>query len=280
MMDAPDFRNLDRGNHRLPCPECNKSAKDTALSVTVQDDRSVVWVCFRCGWKGAARPDRPILTAVRSTPPAAAKKRDDDQAAKLDHVRAIWQQTVPLAGTLGADYLERRRCALPPADSDLRFHPALYCADVKAELPALVGKVTTVIGNRAIGIHRIWLRPGEARAVCKKRLGGAVNDAVCLRLWHDESVELCLGIAEGIETALAAARHFTPMWATIDAGQMAKFPILAGIESLTIFADYDLAGMKAATAAQERYFMAGRPAQIVRSHVVGQDYNDIVKAQA
>jgi hypothetical protein len=177
---------------------------------------------------------------------------------------------LPLAGTLGAAYLALRRCALPPAAGDLGYHPALYCADMKADLPALLARVSTVLGNRGVGIHRIWIRPGDAKAVAKKRLGGSTGtDAVCIRLWPDDAVDMTLGIAEGVETALAAAHRFRPMWSTIDAGQMAKFPLVAVLESLTIFADFDTAGMKAATAAQERYFLARRTAQVMRSRIVG-----------
>jgi hypothetical protein len=216
------------------------------------------------------------LTAVTRTKP----KRESESTEKLDLARQIWKATMPLAGTLGAEYLALRCCQIPPPDGDLRFHPAVYCADLTAELPALIGKVTTVEGNRAVGIHRIWIRPGDALAISTKRLGGATDAAVCIRLWPDESVETALAIAEGVETALAAAHRFRPVWSTIDAGQMAKFPLLPGIESLTLFADFDTAGMKAATAVQKRYFLARRTAQLVRSRVPGQDFNDVIRAAA
>ena len=238
-MPTPDFRELQRGNHRLACPECNRRTRDSALSVDVKDDGAIVWHCFRCQWSGAIRPDRPTLSIVKSAPPVKAQsaKRNDSR----DHAREIWNATQALAGTIAADYLALRHCVVPPTNADLRFHPALYCIDVRAELPALVARVSTVVGNRGVGIHRIWIREGAAKAVAKKRLGGA-DEPVCVRLWPNESVEATLGIAEGIETALAAAHRLRPMWSTIDAGQMARFPLLTGIPSLTIFADYDAPG--------------------------------------
>jgi len=243
------------------------------LSVLVSGDGSAVWLCFRCGLRGGQRGERALLTTVRNGGCAKPARKTGDTLA---HARSIWQAARPLAGTLGAEYLELRRCLLPPEAGDLRFHPALYCSEVKAELPALIARVSTVVGNRAVGVHRIWLRKGEAKAVAKMRLGGAPNDAVCIRLWPDDAVEATLGIAEGVETALAAANRFRPMWSTIDCGQMARFPLLPGVGSLTIFADFDSAGLKAAQAAQERYFMAGMVAQIVRPRVAGQDYNDVM----
>ena len=49
------------------------------------------------------------------------------------------------------------------------------------------------------------------------------------------------GIAEGIETALAVIGNFgfRPVWATLSASAMAAFPVLSGVECLTIFADND-----------------------------------------
>ena len=164
---------------------------------------------------------------------------------------------------------------MPPADGDLRFHPHLYCPETKTELPALVAKVTTVLGNRTIGVHRIWFRPSESKAVKKMRLGGS-DELVCIRLWPDDAVTMALGITEGVESALAAAGMFKPMWSTVDASQMAKFPLLAGIESLTIFADYDKAGLHAARAAWRRYMQAGVNANLLRPERMGDDVNDMV----
>ena len=98
--------------------------------------------------------------------------------------------------------------------------------------------MTTVIGNRAVGIHRIWFRPGEIKAV-KKIAPRRRNRCGLHPPMADDAVSVGLGIAEGVEAALAASFAFSPIWSTIDAGQLAKFPIIAGLESLTIFADFD-----------------------------------------
>lgn len=280
MRDGPNLHGLAVGKHRVACPACNKGPRDTALSVDVRADGSALWYCWRCHASGGTRRGREYRALASS--PAARCGTDQDERADDAKARAasIWKETKPLAGTLGADYLELRHCVLPPADGELRFHPRLYCPETKAALPALVAKVTTVIGNRAIGIHRIWFRPGEPKAVKKMRLGGS-EEPVCIRLWPDDAVTMALGIAEGVETALAAAGMFKPMWATIDAGQMAKFPILTGIESLTIFADYDKAGLDAARTAWRRYIHAGVNAHLLRPQRVGDDVNDmVIRAEA
>ena len=68
-----------------------------------------------------------------------------------------------------------------------------------------------------------------------------------------------------------------PVWATVDAGNMAAFPVLNGIETLTLFADNDLsgAGRKAAQECAERWREAGREAGIVMPELLGSDWNDV-----
>ncbi len=273
-MRALDVRGLRPGRHRLPCPECDKGPRDTALSVLVRDDgSSAVWNCWRCSWSGGTRGDREYR-AVTNQP--AQRRHEEQRVDRAPGAAIIWRQAQPLAGTLGADYLALRYCALPPIDGDLRFHPALYCPETGSKVPAIVARVSTVIGNRGVGVHRIWIRPGEARAVKKMRLGGC-DEPVCVRLWPDDAIETCLGIAEGVESALAAARAFKPMWATIDAGQMAKFPLLSGVTSLTIFEDFDAVGDKAARAVWTRYLGAGINANLWRPKRAGEDVNDVVR---
>ena len=60
---------------------------------------------------------------------------------------------------------------------------------------------------------------------------------------------------------------------------MAKFPLVAGIESLTLIADHDAngAGERAARAVETRWIAAGREVRILRAKAVGYDLNDALK---
>jgi hypothetical protein len=82
------------------------------------------------------------------------------------------------------------------------------------------------------GVHRTFV---NADAISRMMLGrqGAV------RLSPDEDVTFGLGITEGVEDALAVllAAGAVPVWAVASAGGISRFPILHGIEALTIFAD-------------------------------------------
>ena len=102
-----------------------------------------------------------------------------------------------------------------------------------------------------------------------KKAGGVI------RLWPDECVTQGLAVAEGIETALCAAHAFTPVWSTIDAGNLAALPILSGIDALTIFADADAAGERAAAACATRWATVAEVAVITpKRH--GADIADLV----
>ncbi len=109
----------------------------------------------------------------------------------------------------------------------------------------------------------------------KLLLAGHRKRGGCIRLWPDESVTRGLALAEGIETALAAAHVFTPIWATVDAGNMATFHVLPGIESMTIFADNDAAGLKAARDCGLRWRDAGREVRVRVPRKAGSDVADI-----
>ncbi len=96
-----------------------------------------------------------------------------------------------------------------------------------------------------------------------------------MRLVPDDEITVGLAIAEGIETALAFARVFPTVWACIDAGNLASFPVLDGIESLTICADHDEAGLRAAEVCAPRWYEAHREVRIHVPRDPGRDFADV-----
>jgi hypothetical protein len=185
-----------------------------------------------------------------------------DAVADGSKLAAIWARSQPLRGTLGQTYLEHRRCLLPPADGDLRYLPASGKYP-----PTLCALVTDAITAAPLTLHFTRLaRDGRGKAGTdqdKLLLAGHAKAGGVIRLWPNLDVRYGLGIAEGIETALCAAHAYTPVWAMVDAGNMAKFPLLDGIETLVIFADNDPAGLAAARACGTRWGRAGREALLV-----------------
>lgn len=91
-----------------------------------------------------------------------------------------------------------------------------------------------------------------------------------------------MGVAEGIETAIAAKMLFgMPTHAAISAGGMAKWEAPAGLAELHIFADNDanLAGQAAAWQLAHRMKLKGIETHIRVPDAVGDDWCDVLGAQ-
>ena len=96
-----------------------------------------------------------------------------------------------------------------------------------------------------------------------------------MKISADDDVAEGLHVAEGIETAVAClGMGFRPMWVALSAGGIANFPILSGVEALTIFADHDRAGMRSATTCAARWTHVGKEVTIAKPIVPGADFAD------
>ena len=216
-------------------------------------------------WLGHAPRDNRPSHSLPAPPPG-----DRDTT---DLARRLWREAVRAAGTPAAAYLASRGLTLP-AYAPIRFHP--QCPRGAERLPAMLSLMTDPITNEPTGVHRTFLRAdgaGKADGPSKMMAGRAG----VIRLVPDEEVTLGLGIAEGIETSLAIIQNaeWSPVWACGSAGAIAKFPVLAGLDCITIFADMDDsgAGIAAAEACAARWVAAGREAVIERPPV-GLDWRD------
>ncbi len=108
-------------------------------------------------------------------------------------------------------------------------------------------------------------------------LGDAVQTAI--KLDPDEVVTTGLIIGEGIETTLAARQiGFKPAWALGSVSTMGTFPVLSGIEVLTLLAEDDKKGAnaRAIEACGTRWHEAGREVITVASKTGG-DINDAIQ---
>lgn len=192
----------------------------------------------------------------------------------------VWGASVALRGTVGAQYLQARGCTQPPEDGDLRFHPCLPHRPSGTTGPALVAIITDAITRKPLGLHRTWVAADGSKPLKPaKMIIGAKHGGV-VRLWPDEAVTTGLGIAEGTETALTLAHAFRPVWSCIDAGNLAAFPVLPGVGSLTIAVDNDPAGITAADECAARWHAAGREVRLVMAAAAGADLNDLVRESA
>lgn len=204
-------------------------------------------------------------------------KIDDDN---LGRAMAIWEASAPIVGTEGEAYLARRGIVLDdvPEEGGLRFHPS--CPFLDAKVPCVIAHYTDAVTAEPRGIRR---RPIDGR---KPRSLGPTAGCV-VRLWQDDTVESAIVLGEGIETVLAAATRITyggtylrPAWAAGSTANMAKFPVLAGIEALTLLLDNDEnhAGERAAEECAARWLDAGKEVIPLIPPDLG-DFNDLVVNQ-
>lgn len=171
-----------------------------------------------------------------------------NQAASTARALALWNEAVAPAGTLAERYLRARRCELPTsAASVLRFHH--YCPFGSHQFPAMIALMCDVVTNVPRGIQRTALNDDGTG---KREMPEGMEPRMMLGSPKGAAVMLCpvakrMGIGEGIETSLSAKQvSNTSVWATLSAGGIAAFPIIPSIKHLTIFADYDEAGLRAA----------------------------------
>lgn len=207
-------------------------------------------------WLGDAAPERP---PDAPPPRVEAPKADSTVAA-----RRIWQEAKQPEGTPAQAYLESRGLHLPD-DAPIRFHPV--CPRGRDErLPAMISLMTNPITAEPCGVHRTFLRPDGAGKIEHGAPKMMIGNAGVIRLLPDDEVTIGLGIAEGIETALAIMQiaGWCPVWSCGSAGAISKFPVLAGVEALTIFCDLDDkgAGLTAARTCADRWRTAGREVRI------------------
>lgn len=266
------------GSHRIPCPACNRGERDKTLGLTIEADGRGVCHCFRCEFTESYRPERGARPLLAPKPVAKAVSAQRHEVL-AGFGRDVWDAAVPLSG-VALDYLNARRCYIPPADGDLRFHPSLKHPSGHVG-PALVALVTDAVTGQPISLHRTWIQADGRKADInppRLLLGGHRKQGGVIRLWPDEAVTHGLGIAEGIEAALSLAWAYRPVWACIDAGNLAAFPVLGGIEALTIAADNDDAGRRAADSCASRWAHAEAIVRIVRQPQ--NDLNDILNEDA
>lgn len=275
------WRDYEIGKHRVSCPACGRGERDKTLGITIEVDGKGVAHCFRCEFSESYRPERGAHLTAPSTPCIKATAPSVKHDTLSDYGRELWSASKPLAG-VALDYLNARSCCIPPADGGLRWHPSLRHPSGYVG-PALVALVTDAVTCEPLTLHRTWICGAGTKADVEPPrllLGGHRKAGGVIRLWPDEAVTSGLGIAEGIESALSLAHAFKPVWCCIDAGNLAKFPVLAGVESLLIAEDHDEAGARAAKACAIAWASEDREVRIAKSPIAGQDANDYLREAA
>ncbi|WP_373504656.1 VapE domain-containing protein [Aestuariivirga sp.] len=196
-------------------------------------------------------------------------------ASRPDHsldIARILESCQPLAGTPAETYL-RSRGLEDPCSPDLLYNVDLTDFETGRGWAGMVAIVRDGRGEPTGGIHRTFLLDdGSAKAPPGKKMLGPVAGG-SVRLFSMTPAGQ-LGIAEGIETALAAHRIFgIPVWAALSADGVRRWQWPEGVSHVTIFADAGDAGRQAAATLADRLNNAGIASRIVHP-LHGDDFND------
>jgi putative DNA primase/helicase len=287
------------------CRGCGTGGDVIALEMHLSGSRFFDAVRTLIG-KDAGTTRRRELTpeeiAARAAREAERKQAEAEERRRTESsVARIVTRLQPIVGTPGEAYLRdvRRidvehwaiRRALEDVET-LAWCERTYFRQDGHELNgqwlgAIIAILTDPIsGARTGGISRTYLCGGNK--VCRAKSLGGVGRLGVVRLSPDDEVATGLHGCEGLESALSGMQmNFCPMWAFGSTATMEAFPVLPGVECLTIIADNDrktpdeiAAGDKAARQVCQRWADAGREAVMKTSKTPGEDANDIIKRRA
>jgi putative DNA primase/helicase len=229
-----------------------------------------------------------ISEALNGAPALPALERIDAKVKERDieknrrSMEQLWHSAKPLTiGDPAHTYLSRTRritisqfnclrfheCAPYKIDETTERHPSLLAAFIKDGQMVQVQRTALTLDG-----HKAFEKPGDKRLMPGWTLasGGAV------RLFEPFDV---LGVAEGVETALAA-KQLTgiPTWACLTAKLLEKVVVPNTVREVVIFADNDQSqtGQNSAATLALRLTAEDRQVRIMTPNVCGTDFADLV----
>ena len=204
----------------------------------------------------------------------------------------LWAHSNPVKpGDSVNRYLEGRGLRVDSLPEALRYHAHLAYFDGNKFMgyhPAMLGAVTDKAGQ-LVSVHRTYLTLDGHKAnlpTVKKLTGCSAPLAGCsVKLYPPALFKglTSIGIAEGIETALACIwATGTPTVSAVSAQGLARYQWPQEVRNLIIFADNDMSqvGQRAAEMLAKRVRKAGLAEQVLVPTEPGTDWADVYGACA
>jgi DNA primase len=217
----------------------------------------------------------PIVCPAQQSP--AVQQQHD--TSKLKRATKLWQQGVPIAGTLAERYLVGRGLAGPWPES-LRFVSQVWHHQERRHFPCMVALITDG-KNLLISVHQTFLSvDGNGKAPVRNPrlfLGSTGSGAIRLA-----PPALTLALVEGIEDGLTL-RMACPdlaVWSGISANNLAKVSLPFEVRTVVLCGDNDLAGCKGVLEAVHIFQEQGR--RVVCVFPQGKDvkdFNDLLRKE-
>lgn len=244
------------------------------------------------GYEEGSNTAQPVQRII---PKPVQAERDDTEDLRVKY-KTLWDEGFTIgAGMPAFHYLHKRVPGLKAVPKVLRAHPRLAYwqrgSDDQftclGEYPAMLA-VAQGLDGMAVNVWRTYLDAEGNKADlpdAKKGTGRFLQQSFAVRLTEPDDE---LGVAEGIETALAVtALYGIPCWAALNAGGVAKFDLPAGYErvkKVRVYADNDVrdkfgrrAGNDAAQKLKDRMRAAGKVCTIILPRFTNFDFADVAK---
>ena len=210
---------------------------------------------------------------------------EEAERERLRKVTQLWAEASPIvSGDPVWTYLANRGLNPQNASPEVRYHKALEYLDedgkVAGTYAAMLSRVTDKNG-RVVNLHRTYLEDGKKASVArpKKLMPGAFKGAF-VRFGEVKDV---VGLAEGIETALACTELFSlPVWATLGVTNLANAVDLPKrVTSVRIYADNDksYAGQAGAYTLGHKLAVKGLDVKVITAPKVGTDWLDFLNGK-
>jgi putative DNA primase/helicase len=271
------FRFDDKGgNGTFICSQCG-AGNGVKLVQMLKGD---------CDFKTAAQEIEKHIGAAAVMPTDKGQRQDDQK--RRDDMAALWKRAKPITLDDPAGLYLNTRLGITTFPANLRqVADERYTEDgARPEwFPAMIARVdpsdeARIAGERA-ALHRTYLNRegGKADVGSPRKMMGAMPTGAAVRLMPHENI---LGIAEGIETALAASIMFgVPVWAALTADLLQAWEPPAGVETVMVFGDNDhsLTGQAAAFSLGRRLKAKRLSVMVEMPQRMGTDWNDVLQIQ-
>lgn len=266
-----------------PCPACagsdrfrfdDKESKGTFFCNQCGAGDGIKLVMLVRGWTfpEAAREIEKLI----GVSPIEAGKAGPDPKKVRDGMNAIWKASHDLSSVEATRLWWMNRLGQVPRCPDLRAVEELYHAETKRRFPAMVALLRGVDG-KPVNMHRTFLTAaGNKAPITSPRM------MMPLEIPKGAAVRLGphmgrLGIAEGIETAMAStALTGIPCWAGLTANGVGNWQPPEGVR-ITVFADNDASytGASSSYCLARRLVAQGFDVDVQIPHARGEDFCDV-----
>lgn len=232
-------------NRHGPCPFCD-AGKDR-FRFDDKDGRGTFY-CSQCGsgdgvefvkrwlkvdFKEAAQE---IEKHVGTARPIRIRQGREETVVKAE-MRSMWGSSKPLGEVPAVAEWWVRRVGFVPDTSELRAVPRLMCP-AHGEHPSMLARIKGADGSSA-SLHRTFLAAGGQKASIpdpRRLMDLPLPKGCAVQLFPYADV---LGIAEGLETAVAASVLFeVPVWAALNAVMLEQWTPPPGVRVM-VFGDND-----------------------------------------